>query len=263
MSTVTHGFPHGYFVIKSIACNRVLDVAGDEVEDSTAVLLWPEKEKSLVETLRDPEANNQVFFIDTSGALCSRSSGHAIDVQDGKPVLRHRRPVSHPYPNHYAHPLPRFSYSSSTGEITVTFECDPKYPPASDRPSEAWKNKRYLLTSVPLRKPRTILDDASAFISSALASPLAFLSNVNADKRLARPDDVFDGEIELNEDEVVEEERGEEGEVDDSPDPGREVRIIGVPFNERDSALLPKARTRRTWKVLPLRRINARTGANT
>ena len=49
--------------------------------------------------LRMPEANNQVgcttlfrtatvkshflkvFFIDTSGALCSRSSGHAIDVE--------------------------------------------------------------------------------------------------------------------------------------------------------------------------------------
>lgn len=26
-------------------------------------------------------ARPQVFFIDTSGALCSRSSGHAIDVE--------------------------------------------------------------------------------------------------------------------------------------------------------------------------------------
>lgn len=30
---------------------------------------------------RDPQANNQVFFIDTSGALCSRASGHAIDIE--------------------------------------------------------------------------------------------------------------------------------------------------------------------------------------
>jgi hypothetical protein len=45
-----NGFPEGYFVIRSVASNRLLDVACDEVEDGTALLLWPEKEYSLVES---------------------------------------------------------------------------------------------------------------------------------------------------------------------------------------------------------------------
>lgn len=92
-----HGFPHGYFVIRSVATNRLLDVQGDCVEDGTEIVLWPEKEGSLVEGplvpiikpfvlihapgFRDPNANNQVFFIDTAGFLCSRSSGHAVDIE--------------------------------------------------------------------------------------------------------------------------------------------------------------------------------------
>ena len=46
----THGFPPGYFTVKSVASNRLLDVAGDAIEDGTDVLLWVEKEKSLVES---------------------------------------------------------------------------------------------------------------------------------------------------------------------------------------------------------------------
>ncbi|KAF8640942.1 hypothetical protein AX17_000589 [Amanita inopinata Kibby_2008] len=275
MTTATpHGFPPGYFVVKSVACNRVLDVAGDGIEDGTGILLWPEKEKSLVEALRDPDANNQVFYIDISGALCSRSSGHAVDVHDGKLVLRHRRPVSYPYPNDYAHPLPSFSYFPQSGEIAVSFECDPTYPPPNAHPSEAWKTKRYLLTSIPLRKPRTILDDASAFISNAFTSPLALLSGntgystgseqkTTRHQMVAKPDEIFDGEIDLNENEVLEEERGEEGEVDDSPELGRKVKVIGVPMGEDVAALSGKARNRRMWQVLPLRRSNAKTGPHT
>ena len=94
------GFPPGYFVIRSVATNRLLDVKGDSVEDGTEIVLWPEKEGSLVEGpfvlvcqtifyielihtsgFRNPNANNQVFFIDTAGFLCSRSSGHAVDVE--------------------------------------------------------------------------------------------------------------------------------------------------------------------------------------
>ena len=30
---------------------------------------------------------HQVFFVDSTGALCSRASGHAIDI-DGEPCLR-------------------------------------------------------------------------------------------------------------------------------------------------------------------------------
>lgn len=44
------GFPQGYFVIRSVATGRLLDVSGSEVEDGTEVILWPEKEQSLVES---------------------------------------------------------------------------------------------------------------------------------------------------------------------------------------------------------------------
>ena len=44
------GFPAGYFVIRSVATNRLLDVTMDEIEDGTEIGLWPEKEKSLVES---------------------------------------------------------------------------------------------------------------------------------------------------------------------------------------------------------------------
>lgn len=45
----TFGFPPGYFVIRSVASDRLWDVAADDVEDGTEIVLWPEKEKSLVE----------------------------------------------------------------------------------------------------------------------------------------------------------------------------------------------------------------------
>lgn len=44
-----HGFPQGYFVIRSVAMNRLLDVKMDESEDGTEVLLFPQREQSLVE----------------------------------------------------------------------------------------------------------------------------------------------------------------------------------------------------------------------
>ena len=47
----TSGFPPGYFVIRSVACARLLDVTMDEIEDGTEIALWPEKEKSLVESM--------------------------------------------------------------------------------------------------------------------------------------------------------------------------------------------------------------------
>ncbi|KDR85585.1 hypothetical protein GALMADRAFT_234533 [Galerina marginata CBS 339.88] len=260
----TSGFPPGYFIIRSVASNRLLDVTLDDIEDGTEVALWPEKEKSLVESFRDPETNNQVFFIDTSGALCSRSAGHAIDVEESRLVLRHRRPVSKPFPNAYAHPLPKFSYNSVTGEISVLFTCDPSYPlppPTGTAPSNAWQGKTYLLTSVPLRKPRTILDNASEFIASNILTPISFLTGA-ATAPPARPDEVFNGDIDLNEDELVEEERGEEAEVDDSAELGRKVRVVAVPTTEKnmmDLLLSEKARSRRRWMVSPLRVTNART----
>lgn len=44
------GFPPGYFIIRSVASDKLLDVTWDEIEDGTEIALWPEKEKSLVES---------------------------------------------------------------------------------------------------------------------------------------------------------------------------------------------------------------------
>ncbi len=45
----TYGFPPGYFVIKNVATNRVLDVDSDMIEDGAPLILYPETETFLVE----------------------------------------------------------------------------------------------------------------------------------------------------------------------------------------------------------------------
>ena len=75
------------------------------------------------------------------------------------------------------------------------------------------------------------------------------------------PEEVFDsGDIDLKEDEVEDEDMGEESEVDDSLDLGRDVRAsLYKPKLERvQSGLGDHARMRRTWEVVPLRKANAR-----
>ncbi|KAF8560152.1 WD40 repeat-like protein [Imleria badia] len=247
------GFPPGYFVIRSVATGRLWDVSSDEVEDGTPVILWSEKEQSLVEGLRSPEANNQVFFIDTSGALCSRASGHAIDVEGDLLALRHRRPVSQPYPNAYSHPLPQFSYSQETQEITVLFSCDPAYPPPGNTTSNAWRRRRYILSSVPMRRPKSFIDNASAFLSATVTAPFSLLAGSVSTQPKSTPEEVFSGDIDLAEDEVLEQDRGEEGEVDDSPEPHRNLRLLSI-----DPRGTPpegtSARKRGQWQVFALRR---------
>lgn len=49
----TYGFPPGYFVLKNVATDRVLDVQSDMVEDGTPVILYDETETSLVEGTQD------------------------------------------------------------------------------------------------------------------------------------------------------------------------------------------------------------------
>lgn len=46
------GFPPGYFIIRSVATNRLLDVTMDDIADGTELHLWPEKDSSLVESKR-------------------------------------------------------------------------------------------------------------------------------------------------------------------------------------------------------------------
>lgn len=170
-------------------------------------------------------------------------------------MLRHRRPVSHPFPNAYSHPLPRFSYEQETRQITVSFTCDPSYPSSAsgrDAAVSAWKDNTYMMTALPIRKPRTILDDATALLSNAISSPLSLFGGHSAPAN-TRPHEVFDdGDIDLREDEILEQERSEEGEVDDSAEKYRPVRVLG--FTKEDGQLAgERAKARRQWIVTPLR----------
>ena len=175
-------------------------------------------------------------------------------------VLRHRRPVSHPFPNPYSHPLPRFSYDQATRQIIVNFSYDPSFPTSGrEEAVSTWKDKAYLMTSLPLRKPRTIIDDASELLTSAISMPFTFLSGRSAAPK-ANPDEVFDsGDIDLREDEILEQDRTEEGEVDDSTEPYRDVRVIGI-AKEDEQNVSDNAKARRQWVVIPLRTTKHRTG---
>lgn len=75
----------------------------------------------------------------------------------------------------------------------------------------------------------------------------------------ATPEEVASVGIDLAEDEVLEEDRGDEAEVDDSPDPKREVCVI-ISNEQRKGDLVEKAKRRRQWDIIPLRTMNKRTG---
>jgi hypothetical protein len=79
-----YGFPRGCFILRSVSSGRLLDVASDSVQDGASMILWPEKDSSLVEGkssigssrpfhesderagFRRPEAVNQV----STGGVC-------------------------------------------------------------------------------------------------------------------------------------------------------------------------------------------------
>jgi hypothetical protein len=44
------GFPPGCFILRSVSTKRLLDVAAESVRDSAPIILWPEKDNSLVES---------------------------------------------------------------------------------------------------------------------------------------------------------------------------------------------------------------------
>ncbi|KIJ57539.1 hypothetical protein HYDPIDRAFT_35007 [Hydnomerulius pinastri MD-312] len=103
-----------------------------------------------------------------------------------------------------------------------------------------------------MRKPKSLIDNASAFISSAVTAPFSFFSGGLAASSRTTPEEVFSGDIDLAEDEMLEQDRGEEGEVDDSAELVRKLRVLTI--DPRDAPPEgPNARKRRQWQVLALR----------
>ncbi|PSR72253.1 hypothetical protein PHLCEN_2v11845 [Hermanssonia centrifuga] len=96
------------------------------------------------------------------------------------------------------------------------------------------------------------MDDASAILSSAISAPFSLISGRSV-KTSPQPDDVFSsGDIDLREDEILEQERSEGGEVDNSPERYPSVRVIGV-GKEDDRVLGENASARQQWVIIPLR----------
>jgi DDB1- and CUL4-associated factor 11 len=158
-----------------------------------------------------------------------------------------------PYPNAYSHPLPRFRYNAGTGLLTVEYGCDPEFAGGS-----TWRAQTFYLTALARRRPRTLLDDASDVFTSAFRAPLtSLLGSVQGvttpDLTAAGTDDTFN----LREDEVEEQERGDDAEVDDDPARDRAVRVIGL-SPEEHHGLGRGAWARRRWEVVPLRSTAAR-----
>ncbi|KAF8486715.1 hypothetical protein JB92DRAFT_2799119 [Gautieria morchelliformis] len=259
------GFPPGYFVVRNISTGKVLDVELDGKHDGAEVVMFPEKETSHVLGFRDATAENQVFFVDYLGSLCSKASGHAVDVEgDGRLVLRHRRPVVMPFPNRLSHPFPQLHYSATSGQISVSFSYDPAYPGRDRASAGTWRDRTYLLTSVPARKPRGLLDDASDFFqgaATAISAPFAMVLGTNKPDPSASASvaEVQRGEFDLREDELSEVDRAEEDGIDDSPDPLRRVRVISLASGVSND-VGPMARERRRWEVIPLLKAKAMTG---
>ncbi|KAG6332774.1 hypothetical protein ID866_6319 [Astraeus odoratus] len=103
-----------------------------------------------------------------------------------------------------------------------------------------------------MRKPRSLVDNASAFLSSAVSAPLSFFSGGLSAGTKSTPEDVFSGDIDLTEDDVLEQDRGEEGEADDSAELMRRLRVLTIdPEDPQPEGV--NARKRRQWEILALR----------
>ena len=184
---------------------------------------------------------------------------------DGSLVLRHRRPVVMPFPNRLSHPFPQFNYAPKTGQITVSFSYDPAYPGPNRASAAPWQTRTYLLTSVPVRKPRGLIDDASDFIQGAasiISSPFAMALGMRSspdNSASTSAAEVQRGEFDLREDELSEVDRAEEDGIDDSPDPLRRVRVISLASGVSDG-IGPRTRERRQWEIISLLKTKAMTG---
>lgn len=179
------------------------------------------------------------------------------DSVDDRLVLRHRRPVIHPFPNDISHPLPQFSYSPATGQIGVAFAYEPTFPiPGAD---SALPGKRsYVLSSIPLRKPRSMFDDAGDFLTANITNPLSGLFGTAASPSRATANEVLNSDIDIRDDEVVEDDRGEADEADDSLEQYRHICAVAESEESR-ARLTEKGRERRQWRILPIRSAKART----
>lgn len=192
-------------------------------------------------------------------------------MQDHCLVLRRRRPMTHPFPNYYSHALPRFQYSPGTGQISAFFSSDPIYSQhavtaSGGSTSSNWLSKKFVLTTLPMRRERSLVDNATEFIANTTSLLTNPVSNFFAPQSPSRPaaitaEDVSQGDFDLREDEVLEQERAPHEELDDSSEQIRHVRVIELPAGELDivNGLSQLAQRRIQWTVIPILKGKTRT----
>lgn len=134
--------------------------------------------------------------------------------------------------------------------MSITFS----YPPNFSNSPENWAKNTYLLASKPRIRPKSVIEHATAFFSTAVTSSRSLLSGIGHNK--PTPEQVLD--IDLRDDEILDLDIGEEGEVDDSPDLLRLVRVVTVSPTDYDKTVVaPYKALRRQWELLPLRATRA------
>jgi WD repeat-containing protein 23 len=101
-----------------------------------------------------------------------------------------------------------------------------------------------------MRRPPSVLENATQFFASAAATLVPAIA-----PSISYRDDELDP-FSLTDNEVMEEERGAEGDVDDSPEVRRDIRVLSLPLATRqggtDGGGTKAARERRRWEVLPI-----------
>ena len=167
-----HGFPPGFFLLRSVSSGRLLDVASDSVQDGTPIILWPEKDNSLVEGkslissrlfftniderigFRRPEAANQVSNI------VHHAPSVSPPLTDSKGILRRHqwRPLRSRIRTRARRPrsaLPLFSRCSALTILTHLGRCSRAPCPQTSPAPHAALPKRIFPPSpaVPLQRP--------------------------------------------------------------------------------------------------------------
>ena len=170
----------------------------------------------------------------------------------GKLVLRHRRPISFPFPNTYSHPLPIFEVSLFDRRILIRF---PGRGPADAAP--------FMLAAVPLRKPRSMLDSVGQTLSTAATTvffaPLTLTGLASPSKPTspASVDDIAGADFTLRDHELDAQDVVGDEDADDSFERWRQMRV--VPSTQLSST---EASLRAQWEVVPILRERIVTGAS-
>jgi hypothetical protein len=127
----------------------------------------------------------------------------------------------------------------------------------------------YILGAVPVRKPRSFLENTMAMMSTigaSLSKPQELISGPSAAPIATAfgHDDASASDFALRDDEVMEEERvGGEDDTDDSLESGRPVRVLELPigwFEKGAFKLSLAALRRRQWEVIPIHSYKKKTG---